>query len=218
MAVHDRHHVGPRAVELAVDIEHEEALALVAGQRFAVCVELHEIRRGDERRRERARHDEALGVLIAARAHVPIGVEHFVLREDTARGDEVFNERVARGEFRLLHWWRSSLRTGDTRYSRTIEAIAVAASIMEALRTPAASESGPATSAPSEMKAGFSMRSAEMRPRIASGAPICTMAMLLEACAISAAPPTTLNTSATANEELKATPMIDAAMTTTHTD
>ena len=96
--------------------------------------------------------------------------------------------------------------------------LTAAARMMEALRTPAASESGPATSAPSEMKAGFSMRSAEMRPRIASGAPICTMAMLLEACAISAAPPTTLNTSASANDELNATPMIDAAMTTTHTD
>ena len=71
---------------------------------------------------------------------------------------------------------------------------------------------GPATKAPSEMKAGFSMRSAEMRPRISSGAAICSIAMLLEACAISAAPPITLNTIATASVGLSATPMMDAPL------
>src|SRR5688572_30775152 len=114
MAVHDRHYIGPRAVDLAVDVALEEPFALLTRERLAVRVEPHEIRRRDERRCERARHDEAFRVLVAARAHVPIGVEHFVLREDAARGDEVFDETAARGKFRFLHWWRSSLRIGDT--------------------------------------------------------------------------------------------------------
>jgi len=99
----------------------------------------------------------------------------------------------------------------------TTASIATAASVMEACRTPSASESGPATSAPSEMNAGFSMRSAEMRPRIASGAEICSIAMLLEACAISAAPPTMLKAIAMANDGLDATPMMAAPITMTQT-
>ena len=84
MAVHDRHHLGPRAVDLAVDVALDEALALVAGERLAVGVELHQVGGGDQRRRARARHDEVVRALVAARADVAVGVEHAVLREDAA--------------------------------------------------------------------------------------------------------------------------------------
>ena len=39
MAVHHGHDFGPRAVDLAVDVALDEALALVAAQRLAVGVE-----------------------------------------------------------------------------------------------------------------------------------------------------------------------------------
>mgnify|MGYP006195791729 CR=1 FL=1 len=72
-----------------------------------------------------------------------------------------------------------------------------------------------AIKAPSEINAGLSISRLEMRPRIASGADICSIAMLLEACAISAAPPITLNAMASAYDWLSATAMIEAAITMT---
>jgi len=101
MAVHHRHHLGPRAVNFAVDVALDEALALVAGERLAVGVELHQVARRHQRRCERARHEEAVGPLVAARADVAVGVEHLVGGEDAAGGDEVLDQAAAGGE--LLH-------------------------------------------------------------------------------------------------------------------
>ena len=111
MAVHDRHDLRARAVDLAVDVALDEALALVA-ERLAVGVELHQVGGGDERRRARARHDEALGPLVAPRADVPVGVEHLVLGEDAACGDQIVDELPACGE--LFHRRRISLICGAT--------------------------------------------------------------------------------------------------------
>ena len=94
--MHDRHHAGPRAVDLAMNIAFDEALALVARQRLAVRVELHHVRRRDQRRGARARHEEALRAAVAAGTDMAVGVEHFVRGEDTARGDEILNQRAAR--------------------------------------------------------------------------------------------------------------------------
>ena len=52
-----------------------------------------------------------------------------------------------------------------------------------------------------------------MRPRIACGADICSIAMLLAVCAISAAPPTKLSASGRHASGLAATPMIAEAIT-----
>src|SRR3954463_1459943 len=108
MAVHHRHHLRPRAEDLAVDVALDKALALVAARRFAVGVPFDKVRRGDERGGAGARHDEMVRPLIAPRAHVAVGVEHAVLGEDAARGDEVVDERLAGSDF--LHWVRISLR------------------------------------------------------------------------------------------------------------
>src|SRR6185436_15164456 len=216
MAVHHRHHFRPRAVDLAVDVALEKALALVARQWLAVGVELHQVGGGDQRGRERARHDEMVGALVAARADVTVGIEHFVLREDAARGDQVVDQGAAGGDF--LHLCLSCLSSEDPQYSATAAAIAAPANASEAPRTPIASDSGPASSAPSEISAGLSISRLEMRPRIASGADICTIAILLEACAISAAPPITLSAMASAKDGVSATPMMAPAITTIHTD
>ena len=77
MAVHHGHDVGPGAIDLAVDVALDESLALVA-DRFAVRAELHDVGRRHQRRRARARHEEMPGPLVAARAHMSIGVEHAV--------------------------------------------------------------------------------------------------------------------------------------------
>ena len=98
--MHHGHHFGPRAIDLAVDIALDEALALVTRYGLAVRAPFDEIGGGDERRRARARHDEVLRPLVAARAHVPVRIEHLVLREDAARGDQVLDERLARRELR----------------------------------------------------------------------------------------------------------------------
>src|ERR1043166_5874094 len=113
MAVHDRHDLRARAIDLAVDIALDEALALVAGGRLAVRPPLDEVRGSDERRGARARHDEVLAPLVTARADVAIGVEHAVLGENAACGDEVVDQLLARGE--LLHLWRISLICGVTK-------------------------------------------------------------------------------------------------------
>src|SRR5207248_940623 len=54
------------------------------------------VRRSDQRRGARARHEEALRAAVAAGTDMAVGVEHFVRGEDTARGDEILNQRAAR--------------------------------------------------------------------------------------------------------------------------
>src|SRR5688572_11425240 len=155
MAVHHGHHLGPVAVDLAMDVALDEALARIAGRRLAVRAELHQVGGRDQRRRARARHDEAVGAPVAARADVPVGIQHLVQREDAAAGDQVLDEAAAGGDFGgFLHLNRISLRRGDAKYSTPMAAAAVAASATDAPCTPIRSESGPATNAPTEIMAG----------------------------------------------------------------
>src|SRR5216684_1069380 len=74
VAVHDRHHFGPRAIDLAMNVAFDESLPALSWKRFAVRVELHHVHRRDQRRRARARHDEALGAAVAAGADMAVGI------------------------------------------------------------------------------------------------------------------------------------------------
>src|SRR3989454_10436970 len=96
MAMHDRHHVRPSAVDLAMNIAFDEYLAALARQRLAVRVELHHVRRRDQRRGARARHEEAVRAAVAAGTDMAVGVEHLVRGEDAARGGEILDQRAAR--------------------------------------------------------------------------------------------------------------------------
>src|SRR5712664_2656301 len=104
MAVHHGHHLRPRAVDLAVNVALDESLALVARQRLAVGVELHQVGSGHQCRRARARHEEMLRPAVAARADMAVGIEHLVRGENAARCDQVLDEGATRG--RLFQVWR----------------------------------------------------------------------------------------------------------------
>ena len=56
--MHDRHHIRPRAINLGMDEALEENLAAACIDRVAVLVELHDVLGGNQRGRERARHQE----------------------------------------------------------------------------------------------------------------------------------------------------------------
>ena len=150
--MHHRHDFRTRAVDLAVDVALDEAFPLVAGGGLAVRAELHQVRGSDERRRARARHEEMPGPLVAARAHMSIGVEHAVPGEDAAAGDQVVDQLLACGG--LLHFSRISLMCGAAKQSTTTAVMEVSASATEAPRTPSRSASGPARNAPIEIIAG----------------------------------------------------------------
>src|SRR3954465_6436282 len=111
MAVHHGHHLGPRAIDLAMDIALDEALALVAAGGLAVGVPFDQVGCGDERRGARARHDEMLRPPVAPRADMTVCIEYAVLGEDPAASDQVVDQRLARGD--LLHWVRISLTCGE---------------------------------------------------------------------------------------------------------
>src|SRR4029078_514569 len=104
---------------------------------------------------------------------VAVGVQHALVGEDAAAGDEVFDQRRAGGGaprtgFSGFHRKRISLSRAEERYRIAMAAMAVAASAIEAPRTPRKSESGPATKAPTDIIAGESMVRREMRARICS--------------------------------------------------
>jgi hypothetical protein len=97
MAVHDRHHVGPLAIDLAVQEALEVGTAIVA-HGLAVGVVLHDVGYLHELRRHGARHVEALRMLVASHAHVPVAVEDAFHREDAIGGDQVHQQVGIGGE------------------------------------------------------------------------------------------------------------------------
>src|SRR6185295_13572950 len=111
MAMHHGHDLRPGAIDLAVDVALDEALALVSGRRLAVRAPFDQVGRGDERRRPRARHEEVLGALVAPRADVAVSVEHAMVGEDAASRDEIVDELLAGSG--LLHLVRISLKCGE---------------------------------------------------------------------------------------------------------
>jgi hypothetical protein len=90
VAVHDRHHIGPRPVDLAVDEALEVGAAVVA-HRLAVGPVEHHVCRGDEWGRNGPRHEEMARLVGRAHAHVAVGIEHALHGEDAVGGDEVFD-------------------------------------------------------------------------------------------------------------------------------
>ena len=107
MAVHHGVDVGPRLVGAAVDEALQEHAAVALIDRVGVKVELHDVLDRDQRRRPRARHQIALRIARVPHRHVAPGVEHAVLRQDPARGDQVFDQpgvdRTGRGKFCFSH-------------------------------------------------------------------------------------------------------------------
>jgi hypothetical protein len=72
--VHDGHHVGPRAVDGAVDEALQVHAPVVRVQRRAVQRELQDVACRDLARRHVAREQEARGIPVVPHAHVPEGV------------------------------------------------------------------------------------------------------------------------------------------------
>src|SRR5205807_6994610 len=86
---HHRHHLRPALVDLAVDkaLAHRFAPPLV--ERPAVEVVLHQILELHALGGDRAREEIAVRIARRTQAHVPVGVDHAVLRQDAVSSDEV---------------------------------------------------------------------------------------------------------------------------------
>jgi len=93
MAVHHRHHVAARLVDFTVDEPFDHAAAVLRIDRIGIEVVFHDVVRGHQDRRERARQQVAVWVARMAHAHMPIGIEHALLGENAVGGDEVLDER-----------------------------------------------------------------------------------------------------------------------------
>ena len=93
MAVHHGVDVGPRAKRLAVDVALQEHAPALLIDRVGVEVELHDVLGRHQRRRAGARQQIALRVFRMPHGHMAPGVEHAVLGEDAACGDEVLDQR-----------------------------------------------------------------------------------------------------------------------------
>ena len=92
MAVHDGDHVGPRAVDLAVDEAFEIRARRVRLGRVAVEIELDDVGGGDERGRHAARDQEMVRVLRMACADMAEAVDHALLIEDVVGVDEIVED------------------------------------------------------------------------------------------------------------------------------
>ena len=84
---------GLRAKRLAVDVALQEHAAALLIDRIGVEVELHDVRGRNQRRRARPRQQIALRIFRMPHRHMAPGVEHAVLGQDAARGDEVVDQR-----------------------------------------------------------------------------------------------------------------------------
>jgi hypothetical protein len=67
----------------------EEHRAAARIDRVAVEIERHDVVGGDQRRRERARHQKMIGVVRIARADMAETVEHAELGEDAAADHDI---------------------------------------------------------------------------------------------------------------------------------
>ena len=106
MAVHDRHYIGPRAVDLAVDeaLEHRLAsrFANIGVERIAVQVVLDQVLFVHQFRSDGARQVVALRVARRAQADVAVGIDDAVRGEDAVSRDEVFQRLRNRLPFSRL--------------------------------------------------------------------------------------------------------------------
>ena len=97
MAVRHRHHIRAGAKNLAVQIALDEAVAAARIDGVAVEVEFHDVVGRDHLRRQRARHQEALGMAGMAHGDVAGGVEHALVRQDAARRRQIFQRGAIDG-------------------------------------------------------------------------------------------------------------------------
>src|SRR5688572_26331302 len=106
MRVNDRTHVRPRLVDGGMDEALLIALPLVA-HRTSFQVVLDEIARSDERRREVARQQKVVRILIVADADMAETVQDTLIGENAIANDEIVDE----------------LRAGSARASLTRDAL-----------------------------------------------------------------------------------------------
>src|SRR5204862_8116032 len=108
MAVNDGHHVRPRFVDFAVDEAFQEHRAAAGIDRIAVEIEFHDVAGGDQRRRQRPRHQEAIWIARMARADMAEGIDHAEVGEDAAAGHDIPKQRgLDAGNW---DWWRLGMR------------------------------------------------------------------------------------------------------------
>ena len=89
MAVHDGLHIGPHAVDFAVDIALEQGLRPLRIDRLAFEVVLHDVARGDRPRRDAAREEESFRIAVVPRAHVTEPVDHSFDEQDAVGRDQI---------------------------------------------------------------------------------------------------------------------------------
>ena len=92
MAVHDRHHVGPGAVDLAMDEALEIDAPGLAIARRAVQVELDDVAGLDGGGRHVARQQEMVRVLVVAHARMAEGVDHALVEQDVVGVDQILQQ------------------------------------------------------------------------------------------------------------------------------
>src|SRR5437879_8794429 len=89
MVVHHRHHLRPALVDLAVDEALAHGFAPPRVERLAVEIVLHQVLELHALGGDRAREEITVRIARRTQAHVPVGVDHAVLRQDAVSRDEV---------------------------------------------------------------------------------------------------------------------------------
>src|ERR1700704_5293948 len=92
MAMNDRHHIRPCAVDRRVNEPLEVHAAAARVDWLAIPVELKNIAGSDKRGRDAARQKESVRVLVVASAYVAEGVNYALVGQDAVCVDEVFDE------------------------------------------------------------------------------------------------------------------------------
>ena len=91
--MHHRHDVRPRLVDFGVDeaLQEHRSAARIYG--VAVEVEFHDVVGRHQRRRQRARHQEMIGIGGMAGADMAKTIQHAEIGENAASGHDVIDQR-----------------------------------------------------------------------------------------------------------------------------
>ena len=104
MGVNDGHHIRPRLVDFAVNEAFEKHRPAAGIDRLAVEIEFHDVSGGDQRRRQRPRHQKMIWVGRMARADMAEGVDNAEVGENAAARHDI----VDQGWLDARNWaWRS---------------------------------------------------------------------------------------------------------------
>ena len=87
-----RHHVRPRLVNFAMNEAFQKHRSTTVAHGVAIEIELHDVGGGDQRRRERPRHEKAIGIGRMTRADVAEAVENAKVGEDAAASHDIFDQ------------------------------------------------------------------------------------------------------------------------------